>query len=247
MSEETKGGGFFDGNPKTMFLFGFVSGVAVVLILNSLLGGFNVNAAGGNNKNNTGKVVVPTQQVVNTATGQPAGELAAVTDDEHILGDLSKAKVVLVEYSDFECPFCANHHPSMQQAVAEYGDDVAWVYRHFPLSFHPQAQPAAIASECAADQGEFWAYADALIENQASLGPAYYSDLAGELGLNVNTFNNCLEDAEVAQRVTDDMNSGRAAGVSGTPATFVNGTLISGAVPYASLKQVIDAALATAE
>lgn len=245
MSEEAKGGGFFDGNPKTMFLFGFVTGVATVLILNSLLGGFNVNAAGGNK--GTGKVVVPSQQIVDNTTGQVAGELAAVTDDEHIRGDLKKAKVVLVEYSDFECPFCANHHPSMVKAVEEYGDDVAWVYRHFPLSFHPQALPSAIASECAADQGEFWAYADALIENQASLSAGFYNELAGDLGLNVNTFNNCLEDAEVAQRVTDDMNSGRAAGVSGTPATFVNGTLISGAVPYASLKQVIDAALATAE
>lgn len=246
MSDEQKGGGFFDGNPKTMFLFGFVTGVATVLILNSIFGGL----MGGmmvNNNRITGKTVVPSQQIVDNTTGQVAGELAAVTDDEHIRGDIKNAKVVIVEYSDFECPYCEAHHPSLVQAMEDYGDDVAWVYRHFPLSFHPQAQPAAVASECAAQQGAFWEYSDALFANQALLSASYYPKLADELGLDVDDFNSCLTSTEVAQSVTDDMNSGRTAGVTGTPATFVNGTLISGAVPYASLKQVIDAALANAQ
>ena len=80
-------------------------------------------------------------------TGNGAAVLAPITEDENIIGDINKAKIVMVEYSDFECPFCERHHPTMQNLVEKYGDDIAWVYRHFPLSFHPEALPAALTSE----------------------------------------------------------------------------------------------------
>lgn len=237
--------GFFDGNPKMIFLFGLVTGVAVT----SLLGGGITLPKAGNA--NAGSDVVRTFGDTNNgeqaADTEPSGVLAPVTGDEHILGDIENAKVVLVEYSDFECPFCERHHPSMQQAMEEFGDDVAWVYRHFPLSFHPSARPAALASECAAEQGRFWEFGDEMFANQASLGDDFYIQTATDLGLNVSQFTDCYESEKYADAVDEDYSSGVAAGVQGTPATFVNGTLVSGAVPYETLQSIIESELAAAE
>lgn len=245
MNEQSPAGkGFFDGNPKMLFAFGLVSGIALTLVLNTF-SGVAIAAPGGNN-NSGGKIAVNNAANVptNNAAAAPAGQLAAATSEDHVRGDLKKADVVIIEYSDFECPFCSRHHPTMEQVVEEYGDQVAWVYRHFPLSFHPQAVPSALASECAAEQGKFWEFADELILNQASLSDSYYKTLAGELGLNKNKFNDCLDTKKYQAVVDEHTASGAAAGVSGTPATFINGQLISGAVPFASLKTVIDAELA---
>lgn len=234
MSEETKQPGFFDGNPKMIFAFGLVAGVA----LTSVLGDMNLSA-GTANADDTDVVVDDTD----TGAAPVAGKLAGLSDNDHILGN-KDAKVVIIEYSDFECPFCERHHPTMQQIVDEYGDDVAWVYRHFPLSFHPEAKPSALASECASEQGKFWEYADELFANQDKLGDEYYTELASELGLNAKEFSDCYDNEEYASVVTEQTASGRTAGVSGTPATFVNGQLVSGAVPFETFKEMIDAELA---
>ncbi len=232
--------GFFDGNPKMIFVFGLVAGIAL-----TYLGGDLFSAGAGNARaNGSGNdvAVVDDSDDADTATKKT---LAAVTEDDHIRGDLDKAKVVLVEYSDYECPFCARHHPTMQALAAKYGDDVAWVYRHFPLtSIHPDAYPAALAAECADEQGKFWEFTDGLVENQASLGDEYYAELAGDLGLNVTKFTDCFETEKYKSVVDADMATGRAAGVSGTPATFVNGQMISGAVDQATFEELIDAAIA---
>lgn len=232
--------GFFDGNPKMLFVFGLVSGIALTLIVSNFSGVASA-APGNGGSNNNAVVTAPTPTTGGTA---PSGQLAAVTDDDHLRGDLKKADVVIVEYSDFECPFCSRHHPTMLQVAEEYGDKVAWVYRHFPLSFHPEAEPAALASECAAEQGKFWEYADELFANQTSLSSDYYGTLAGTLGLNQNKFDECVSSKKYQAEVDADTASGAAAGVNGTPATFINGQLVSGAVPFASLKSIIDAELA---
>jgi protein-disulfide isomerase len=235
--------GFFDGNPKMLFVFGLVSGIALTLVLSNFAG--VAIAAPGNGGNGGRTVTTTTPTPTNTGGTAPSGQLAAATDDDHVRGgDIDKADVVIIEYSDFECPFCSRHHPTMLQVMEEYGDKVAWVYRHFPLSFHPEAKPAALASECAAEQGKFWEYADALFENQTLLADGYYATLAGELGLNANKFNDCFDSAKYQAVVDADTASGAAAGVNGTPATFINGQLVSGAVPFASLKTIIDAELA---
>lgn len=237
MSETQNKPGFFDGNPKMIFVFGLVTGIA----LTSLFGNGITLPSLGKSENtvvrqfDTG-TTVPTDAA-------PAGELAAVTDSDHVLGDINKAKVVIVEYSDFECPFCARHHPTMKQAVADFGDDVAWVYRHFPLSFHPQAVPSALASECAAEQGKFWEYGDKLFENQAALNDTVYAQIAKDLKLNTKKFDDCYSSKKYLEKVNADMATGRTAGVSGTPATFVNGTLVSGAVPYETLRDAISSYL----
>jgi len=248
-SSEAKAG-FLDGNPRTMFTFGVVSGMAMILLLNNFVGiggGTALAAAGGT------VAVAPVPEPVKQAAAT-AGPLEPATKDDHVRGDLSKAKVVLIEYSEFQCPYCGKHDPTMKQIVKEYGDQVAWVYRHFPLSFHPNAVPTALASECASEQGKFWEFADAMFAGQttslqgdAATTTAFVTKTAQDLKLDMTKFNSCVASAKYQSVVDAHQKSGSTAGVNGTPATFVNGTLVSGAVPYASMKKIIDEALAKAK
>lgn len=169
-----------------------------------------------------------------------------VTDQDHIRGNVN-ASITIVEYSDFECPFCSRFHPTMLRALSDYPDEVRWVYRHFPLrNIHPQAQPAAEASECVAEQkGDegFWNFVDAMFENQERLGGEYYREVAGEIGVNLAQFDSCVSSNKYAARVNDDYNGGIQLGVTGTPGSFVNGVPVPGAVPYEQLQSIIEAQL----
>jgi protein-disulfide isomerase len=174
-----------------------------------------------------------------TVSGTPA----VVTDSDHIRGN-KDAKVVMIEYSDIQCPFCQKHHATMKKIIDEFGDQVAWVYRHLPLSqLHPLANKAALASECASEQGKFWEYIDKLFENQNTISDDYFGQLASELSLNTSQFNGCLSTSKYQSKVTAQMNDANQAGARGTPATFVNGELIPGAVPYEQFKGFIENAL----
>lgn len=188
------------------------------------------------------------------APSQPIGnpeDIEPVAEGEFVRGN-QNAKITLIEYSDFECPFCARFHPTMQQILEEYGDDVRWVYRHYPLSFHPNAQKAAEASECVAEQlgnDGFWAYADAIIEEQNKLGGSLTPDAilaaATAAGANEAQIQTCLDSDKYADAVAADLASGTAAGVTGTPGTILltqdgEAELISGALPIDQVKSVID-------
>jgi len=151
------------------------------------------------------------------------------------------APVTIVEFSDFECPYCSRVLPSLQQVVDNYGDSVRLVFRQFPLnSIHPRAQKAAEASLCASDQDKFWEMHDAMFEEQKSLGVDQLKEKAVRLGLDSESFNSCLDDSKYAEQVAADLKAGAAAGVSGTPAMFVNGRFLNGAVPYEALAEVVD-------
>lgn len=240
MSEEgqSKQLGFFDGNPKMIFVFGLVAGIALSYVGGDIIGGTSGRAVAAND------TVVEDTTGTDTDTNTTPKTLAAVTDSDHVRGDIEKAKVVIVEYSDYECPFCGRHHPTMLDIMDQYGDDVAWVYRHFPLSFHPEAKPAALAAECANEQDKFWEFTDELYANQDSLSADYYGEVADKLGLKRSQFDDCVESEKYASVISTDSSSGRAAGVTGTPATFVNGQLVSGAVPLETFTDLIDAELA---
>lgn len=160
----------------------------------------------------------------------------------HIRGN-KNAAVKLVEYSDFQCPFCGQFYPTMKRLLAEYGDKVSLQYKHFPLSFHPNALPAAEASECAAEQGKFWEFHDLDFSNQAELSPAILPTWARSLGLNMTQFNTCFASGKYKAKIQAEYAEGAAHSVQGTPTTFINGTLLSGAVPYEQLKAAVDAAL----
>lgn len=177
-------------------------------------------------------------------------KIPEVTAEDHIKGSL-EAKVFLIEYSDLECPFCARFHPTAQQAVDEYGGQVAWVYRHFPLdTLHPKARPAAEASECVAELGgedAFWVFTDAIFADQTTA----LSDLAGtasKAGAGGSGFQACFDGGKYKDHIEDDYQAGLVAGVTGTPGNFIvndkgEAWIIPGAVPYDILKQAIDEAL----
>lgn len=164
-------------------------------------------------------------------------------DTDHILGN-PNAQVLVIEYSDFQCPFCgrmfAETLPLLKENLVKTGK-IKFVYRHFPLrSIHSNAQKAAEASECASEQGKFWEYHDLIFERQNSMGIDSFKAWAKELGLNSAQFDSCLDSGKYAERVDVDYNEGLALGVNGTPATFVNGKLVSGAVPFEEFEKVIN-------
>ncbi len=174
----------------------------------------------------------------------PAGEVPEVDpDQDYIRGD-EDALITVIEYSDFECPFCSRHHPTMKQLVAEV-DDVNWVLRHYPLGFHPNAQKASEASECAGEQGKFWEYADMLFEKGAD--NTQLETYAADLGLDAGDFKDCLDSGKYAQKVTDQMAGGTAAGIRGTPGNIVinnetgKSQIVSGAQPLEAFKAAVEA------
>lgn len=235
--------------PKTAFTFGAISGIAlsaVVVLVMIAQGGGTIKLSNGGTGSNTVAAAAPAAPSVPSAPSAPAAPTSvtvALKADDHIRGP-ENAKLTIVEFSDFQCPFCGRFEPTVARILTEYKDQVRLVYRHFPLeSIHPNARPAAEASECASEQGKFWEFHDKLFLGQDSLSADFYSKTARELGLNVAKFDACVKDRKYSARVDEDYQSGLAAGVQGTPHTIVGTTPISGALPYESVKQVVDAAL----
>jgi protein-disulfide isomerase len=156
----------------------------------------------------------------------------------------ASAAVTIVEFSDFQCPYCSRVGPTLAKALSDYPDDVRVVYKHYPLSFHPQALPAAKASAAAGKQGKFWEMHDLLFQNQRRLNEAAFKGFAEKLGLDMAQFEKDYASAEIAKLVQEDMTLARSLGVTGTPGFFVNGRFMSGAQPYSAFKSKIDAELA---
>ncbi len=153
------------------------------------------------------------------------------------------APVTIIEFSDYECPFCKRAEPTVAQVLKTYGDKVRFVYRHYPLEFHAKARPAAEAAACAAAQGKFWEYHDKVFASD-DLGETKLKAIAGELGLDQAKFDACLANHERKSEVDQDMADASAVGVTGTPAFFINGRMISGAQPFEKFKEIIDEELA---
>ena len=166
------------------------------------------------------------------------------------LGD-SNAPVTIVEYSDYECPFCGKFFDeSLDQVKSEYVDTgkVRFVYKDFPLtSIHFQAQKAAESARCVRDQlGDdgYWRMHDRLFEGQQLLGVTSFKQWARDIGVSGDEFDNCLDSGKYASAVSDDLEEGVALGVNGTPTFFINGTVVVGAQPFAQIAAVIEAELA---
>jgi protein-disulfide isomerase len=221
--------------------------IAGVLIAGALYFGMSKNS------NTTAGNTQPQQGLQQTGDLE---KMRAVSKDDHIRGSLD-APVKIVEYTDPECPFCKRFHDTMNQVMNEYGKDgkVAWVYRNFPLDqLHSKARNESIAMECAGDQGgndKFWAYADRLYEVTPSnngLDPAELPKIAQYVGLDTVKFNTCLKSGKFDKHIEDDVQNAVATGGSGTPWSIVVGKdgkkyPISGALPYSTIKQLIDLAL----
>ena len=187
-------------------------------------------------------------------TASAVDSIQPVSNKDHIRGN-PNAAVKIIEFSDLECPFCKRFHLTMQQAMDEYGKEVAWVYRHFPLdALHSKARKEAEATECANELGgndKFWDYVDKLFEitpsnNQLDL--ALLPKIAAEIGLDKVKFENCLASQKYSGHIESDVKDAVASGARGTPYSVViskNGEkfIINGAQPYSSVKQIIDTAL----
>ncbi len=159
----------------------------------------------------------------------------------------SAAPVQIVEFSDFQCPFCSRVVPTLDQVAKNYGEKVRIQFRQFPLhSIHPLAQKAAEAALCAHEQGKFWEMHDAMFGDQKSLEVQKLKETAGKLGLDSGQFASCLDTGKTAPQVQADLDLGMKLGVNSTPAVFINGRLISGAQPYEAMAKVIDQELASA-
>jgi protein-disulfide isomerase len=152
----------------------------------------------------------------------------------------ANAPVTIVEFLDFQCPFSSGMSPTLQEVEKKYGNKVRVVCRQYPLASHQDAQKAAEASLCAHDQGKFWEMHDAMFADQRKLGVDQLKAKAASLGLNTDKFNKCIDSAEKNGIIQADLKEGAAAGVSGTPAIFVNGRFFSGVVPIEQLTTVID-------
>ncbi len=158
----------------------------------------------------------------------------------------ASAPITIIEFADFECPYCARATDTVEKVMAAYPGKVRLVFRHFPLSFHPKAPKAAEASACADEQGKFWAFHDALFESQ-ELELEAMKLQAARLGLDAKKFDACLDTGRMLPTVKKDMAAGQVAGVTGTPAFFINGVLLSGAQPEDAFRKIIDQELATAK
>ncbi len=153
--------------------------------------------------------------------------------------------ITVVEYSEFQCPFCSRVIPDIKRVLADYKGKIRWIVRDFPLSFHDRARPAAIAAKCAAAQGKYWQMYTALFDSQRNLADAELKSYADKIGLDKAKYDKCVAaPAVVEAKIDQNLQSGVQLGVSGTPAFFINGRRLSGAMPYAEFKRIIDDELA---
>jgi protein-disulfide isomerase len=174
-------------------------------------------------------------------------ETPSVSKDDPQVGP-EDAKVKVVLFSDFQCPYCKTFEETFNKAIADYKDKVLFVYKYFPLDFHKQAMNAAIAGECANQQGKFWQMADRLYASQADWqntdGVAKFKIYATSLGLNASQFNQCVDENKPKDKIAADQGEASNFGISGTPAFFVNDQFFGGLVSYEDLKKTLDEELA---
>jgi len=208
-------------------------GILAVLLIVSIFVNFDGNSPTGNS-------------IANNNQAAQAAVVQVSADNDAVLGD-SDAPVTIIEFSDYECPFCVRFYSETEKQIrSQYIDTgkVKLIYRDFPLtSIHAQAQKAAEAAECAGEQGKYWEMHDMLFESGVSGGVTSFKSYASNLGLDTAKFNDCLDSGKFYDEVQKDMRDGSASGVRGTPAFFINGKMISGAQPFSVFQQAIEAEL----
>ncbi len=159
-----------------------------------------------------------------------------------ILGS-EKAVVTIVEWSDFQCPFCNRVSPTLAQIREEYGDRVRFAFKHMPLAIHPQAAGAHAAAEAAHRQGRFWEMHDLIFANQRDLAVETLAGYAEALGLDMDRYARDVESKDIAKSISEDLAQAQKLNVTGTPSFFINGRFLSGAQPFSAFKRVIDEVL----
>lgn len=191
------------------------------------------------------QAVSATIQAQNADQSQKITRYDVPVDDDPVLGS-KDAKITIIEFSDYECPFCRKWHVETFSRLREtYGDQIRFVFRDFPLtSLHPNAASAAEAANCAGEQGKYWEYSDKLFSGEYSLGSQAYTQYARDLGLDAQAFEECVSSGRHQAEVMADLEWAANLGVRSTPTFFINGIPLVGAQPYDIFKQVIDKELA---
>jgi protein-disulfide isomerase len=230
----------------------------VALLVGAVLGffvGWAANPGGGASPSTDGKTPVVIPSAAPSAAAQPAqpsrpGPAATVfkvpIDDAPVKGS-SDALVTIVEFSDYQCPFCSRGHTTVQALEKEYGNKVRVVMKQNPLSFHPRAKPAAMAAMAAGEQGKYWEYHDKLFANAKQLEDADLERYASELKLDMARWKKDLTNPKFEQIIQKDQTLAGQLGATGTPAFFINGRLLSGAQPIESFRNIINEELTKAE
>jgi len=221
---------------KNGFLFGLVTGIAVIAVLGFfvlLVMNLSDKSGGTQLSDNT------SQQNQNIQADTQSGDInIPITASDHVRGN-SDATVTIVEFSDFQCPYCQQFHATMKQLFNEYPNDIRWVYKHFPLeSIHPMALSTAQASECAGQQGKFWEFADGVF-SLSSLTDTTITSLAKQIGLDMSVFQSCLDSGANSDKIEADYMLGIESGVRGTPGNIINGQLVSGALPIEQMRSIV--------
>jgi len=252
MADDTK---LVKHTDKQSFWLGATTATAVVfgLLLLGVMGGkvsFDGQASGGNRA--PAAANDDTAPVADDYPAEAEAEdivIEPVSDDDWVRGSRD-AEINIIEFSDLECPFCGRVHPTVQSIIDDpkYAGKVNWVYRHFPLPFHPQAEPAAIAAECVGELGgndAFWVFLDEIFAKQGSgLSAAAYSEAAAVAGVNATAFDTCVAEGRYADKVADHTEQAGAAGGTGTPhSIIVSGDElipVRGAVPRAQFEAILD-------
>jgi len=192
---------------------------------------------------------------IKSNTGETPKEnvsLRPVDKETDVIRGKGNPEIFVIEFSDFQCPYCKGFHKTMKEVLSNY-PSVGWVYRHLPLTqIHPEAEPAALASQCVAKlagNDAFWVFADGLFESQANLGETLYVDLAKRAGISESDFRTCLASPEVRVKISSDIKEAIDLGSRGTPSSFIvnkKGEIlqtISGALPFEQVKPIIEKAL----
>jgi len=239
-------------SPKAAKVHAFVTSVPLAILVAAAMvsGSVLYVGSGGLPAANIGDTVVPVAQDDAPVAIEDPSEL--FSDKDASVGN-ENAKVTIVEFSDFQCPFCRSFfNGTYSELKKEYIDTgkARLVFRHYPLPFHDAARPSAIAAECAGDQGKFWQMHDKIFAEQekkgtgtVAYGVAELKTWAAQIGLNTGQFNTCLDSEKYGEKVDADTSAGSAYGVNGTPSFFINGKLLVGAQPFAQFKALIDAEL----
>lgn len=213
--------------------------IAGALIAGSVFFSSSYNAASGNNDS------------FGNGLSLSADSVSPINATDHVKGN-PRAAVIIVEYSDYECPFCGRVHPTLSQLVEEFDGEVKWVYRHFPLtSIHSNAFAASVASECVAKLGgnsAFWYFTEQMFANQGSLSDGLYESIALEIGISIDLFQSCIQGTDASEIVKNQMQNAIDSGGRGTPYIVVINAQeetfpFSGALPYAQIKSIIEEAL----
>ena len=236
----------FLATPKGVFLMGLVVGAMAILSL-----GFVLTASGALSFSRAARPIpaapsAPTPPAAPSAPAAPTGTPSPVTKADHVRGT---GPVTVIEYADYECPFCREFHQTMQQIMTANAGKVRWVFRHFPLtSIHPDAEPAAEAAECAGDQGKFWEMTDAIYANQsAGLSLAQLKTYASQSGVkDLNAWNTCVTTKAHLDLIQSEAQEATSIGAEGTPYSVVlnakgNSQEIPGALPVSNVQAIIDA------